>query len=84
MLSGQVHESWERCHIDQSSQSMNCSLGLLYSIKYNIIITLQTDKLVCVIMLYFTELPVPVAAVSVFYTPDDGRMMPETCRESLQ
>jgi len=28
--------------------------------------------------------PVPVAAVSVFYTPDDGRMMPETCREILQ
>jgi hypothetical protein len=28
--------------------------------------------------------PVPVAAVSVFYTPDDGRMTPETCRESLQ
>ena len=27
---------------------------------------------------------VPVAAVSVFYTPDDGRMTPETCRESLQ
>ena len=26
----------------------------------------------------------PVAAVSVFYTPDDGRMTPETCRESLQ
>jgi len=25
-----------------------------------------------------------VAAVSVFYTPDDGRMTPETCRESLQ
>ena len=29
-------------------------------------------------------LPVPVAAVSVFYTPDDGCMTPETCRESLQ
>ena len=27
---------------------------------------------------------VPVAAVSVFYTPDDGRMTPETRRESLQ
>ena len=26
----------------------------------------------------------PVAAVSVFYTPDDWRMTPETCRESLQ
>jgi len=25
-----------------------------------------------------------VAAVSVFYTPDDGRITPETCRESLQ
>jgi hypothetical protein len=25
-----------------------------------------------------------VAAVSVFYTPDDGRMTPETCRESVQ
>jgi len=25
-----------------------------------------------------------VAAVSVFCTPDDGRMTPETCRESLQ
>jgi len=25
-----------------------------------------------------------VAAVSVFHTPDDGRMTPETCRESLQ
>jgi hypothetical protein len=25
-----------------------------------------------------------VATVSVFYTPDDGRMTPETCRESLQ
>jgi len=25
-----------------------------------------------------------VAAVSVFYTPDDGRMTPETCREILQ
>jgi len=25
-----------------------------------------------------------VAAVSVFYTPDDGRMTPEICRESLQ
>jgi hypothetical protein len=36
------------------------------------------------LMLYFTELPVPVAAVSVFYTPDDGSMMPETCREILQ
>ena len=23
-------------------------------------------------------------AVSVFYTPDDGRMTPETCRESQQ
>ena len=32
-------------------------------------------------MSYFTELPVPVAAVSVFYTPDDGRLTPETCRE---
>ena len=41
-------------------------------------------QLVSVIMLYFTELPVPVAAMSVFYTPDDGRMTPETCRESLQ
>ena len=31
------------------------------------------------------QLPVPVAAaVSVSYTPDDGRMTPETCRESLQ
>ena len=39
---------------------------------------------VSVIMLYFTELPVPVASVSVFYTPDDGRLTPETCRESLQ
>jgi len=29
------------------------------------------------------KLPVPVAAVSVFYTPDDGRMTAETCRESL-
>ena len=28
--------------------------------------------------------PVQVAAVSVFYTPDDGCLMPETCRESLQ
>ena len=27
--------------------------------------------------------PNMVAAVSVFYTPDDGRMTPETCRESL-
>ena len=36
------------------------------------------------LMPYFRELPVPVAAVSVFYTPDDGRMTPETCRESLQ
>jgi len=25
-----------------------------------------------------------VVAVSVLYTPDDGRMTPETCRESLQ
>jgi hypothetical protein len=25
-----------------------------------------------------------VAAVSVFYTPDDGRMTPETCKESPQ
>jgi len=25
-----------------------------------------------------------VAAASVFYTPDDGRMTPETCRESLR
>ena len=42
-------------------------------------------QLVSVIpMLYFTELPVAVAAVSVFYTPDDGRLTPETCRESLQ
>ena len=42
-------------------------------------------QLVSVILtLHFTELPVPVAAVSVFYTPDDGRMTPETCRESLQ
>jgi len=41
-------------------------------------------QLVSVIMLYFTELPVPVAAVTVFYTTDDGRMTPETCRESLQ
>jgi hypothetical protein len=41
-------------------------------------------QLVSVIMLYFTELPVPVAAVSVFYTPGDGRMTIETCRESLQ
>jgi hypothetical protein len=30
------------------------------------------------------KLPVPVAAMSVFYTPDDGRVTPETCRESLQ
>jgi len=28
--------------------------------------------------------PVPVAAVSVFYIPDDGCLTPETCRESLQ
>ena len=27
--------------------------------------------------------PVQVVMVSVFYTPDDGRMMPETCREGL-
>jgi len=27
---------------------------------------------------------VPVAAVSVLYTPDDGCMTPETYRESLQ
>ena len=25
-----------------------------------------------------------MAAVSVFYTPDDGRMTPETCRENMQ
>jgi len=37
----------------------------------------QQRQLVSVIMLYFTELPVLVAAVSVFYTPDDGRLMPE-------
>jgi len=50
------------------------------------ILLLQTDlgQLVSDIILYFTELPVPVAAVSVFYTPDDGRLTPETCRESLQ
>ena len=30
------------------------------------------------------QLPVLVAAVSVFYTPDYGRLTPETCRESLQ
>ena len=36
------------------------------------------------LMPYFRELPVPVAAVSVFYIPDDGRMTPETCRESVQ
>jgi len=42
------------------------------------------SQLVSVIMLFFKELPVPVAAVSVFYTPDDGRLTPETCRESLQ
>jgi len=53
------------------------------SVKYNII-TLTSWQLVRVIMSYFTELLVPVAAVSVFYTPDDGRMTPETCRESLQ
>ena len=41
-------------------------------------------QFVSVIMLYFTELPVPVAAVSVFYTPNDGRMTPETCRECMQ
>ena len=35
-------------------------------------------------MLYFTELPVTVAAVSVFYTPDDGRVTPETWREIVQ
>ena len=29
-------------------------------------------QLISVIMLYITELPVQVAAVSVFYTPDDG------------
>ena len=44
----------------------------------------QLGQLVSVIMLYFTELPVPVAAVSVFYIHDDGRMTPETRRESLQ
>ena len=36
------------------------------------------------LMLYITELPVPVAVMSVFYTPDDGRMTPETSRESLK
>ena len=41
-------------------------------------------QLVSVIMLYFTELPVPMAAMSLFYTPDDGRMTPESCREGLQ
>ena len=41
-------------------------------------------QLISVIMLYFTELLVPVAAGPVFYTPDDGRLTPETCRESLQ
>jgi hypothetical protein len=41
-------------------------------------------QLICVIMLYITELLVPVPAVSVFYTPDDGRLTFETCRESLQ
>ena len=40
--------------------------------------------LVSDIILHFTELPVQVAAVSVFYTTDDGRMTSETCRESLQ
>ena len=33
---------------------------------------------------HLKELPVPVAAVSVFHTPDDGPMTPETCREILQ
>ena len=31
-----------------------------------------------------TLLPVLVAAVSGFYTPDDGCMTPKTCRKSLQ
>ena len=30
------------------------------------------------------QVPVPVAALSVFYNPNDGRMTTETCRESLQ
>ena len=44
---------------------------------------MYSGQLVSVVMLYFTELPAPVAAVSIFYTPDDGRVTPETCRESL-
>jgi hypothetical protein len=31
MSSGQVHQSWERYHFDQSSENMNYSLGYLYS-----------------------------------------------------
>ena len=30
------------------------------------------------------QVPVPVAALSVFYNPNDGRMTTKTCRESLQ
>jgi hypothetical protein len=36
------------------------------------------------VQVVMVAVPVPVAAVSVFYTPDDVRMTPETCRESLQ
>jgi hypothetical protein len=33
---------------------------------------------------HLQPVPVPVAAMTAFYTPDDGRMAPETCRESFQ
>jgi hypothetical protein len=57
----------------------------LYTHAFKIQQNTYLGQLVSVsIMLYFRELPVPVAAVSVFYIPDDGRMTPETCRESVQ
>ena len=71
-------------HHQEYKNTDTATTGTGSSVKYKIITLTSWPRYVSVIMLYFTELPVPVAAVWVVYTPDDGRLTPETCRESLQ
>jgi len=64
-------------------------LKLIYIKKYIFYKISLFDKIITPpygrVMIHLQPLlPVPVAAVSVFYTPDDGCLTPETRRESLQ
>ena len=58
------------------SKTVFATTGTCHSVKYR----LKLQCYNCNFNLYFTEWHVPVVVNTVFDTPDDGCMTPETCR----